>query len=1225
MCQDLLILLITASEERELFVSLKGTDSPLCGYYIPCRTIGYTLAHQARTDDIIKIDNEFSTEGKKYHISKSSRFARNLSLIGFNGKPIISGNTYLFEDNEETNLTELTLTVTSICFKGTSLIRIRRKPPKLTSVKVARCLITKGNDFISVQGSSRISSKPFVSITILDTEVHDCYSALYFYSSHVTLSIIRSTFTKYGYRGYDLSSPGTCARTYNVLSLSANLHSVTFINVVFTSYSRNIGVFTVNMTNSHVYADVNSYGKRCLSNLFVMRTGTAIVRNSTFKNQCRLVEKDKKPEYGIISIMSAQVTFDHCRFVITGLKNVAAINIDSDSRVKFNQSTFLSNKTKAVYIKQSRVQFENCTFREYSTVQKCEVEHGRAVSAYLSYTILSSCWFSNFCIKSSGSAVHILEGRANLENCYFFNNSAKEGGAVFIDTGHNISISQCYFSGNKAVDGGSIFHAGGILVITDTTFNTSSNQNHKIWARGDAIYSASKISMQNVSVNDMEDFSSQSLLIRCSTLGPTQNVKVHCSTGKTAMIRNNLDNTMDNYVDILCQSCPTDMYSLSSGNIMLQSIRHVNFRHNASHVKCFKCPFGGVCEKGHIRPANNFWGYLKAGEVRFVTCPSGYCCTGRMCKTYDSCSSGRQGDLCGSCGKGLTENVMTANCLDPMNCSHSWFWLVVFASGMFYIFVFMYLEEIFKFFKVILLPRGLLRNLEKRHSPVVLMKSFIFNDAESDCQDNRGYQCEDLHVQHEPNVANPYELSLEGNISSQEELRIEQCEDDVNGTNLTDGSLDEDANKQNTQHADESLTFFPGFFKIIVFFYQTNVLYKVYIMSEKSRPIFQITQEMLAAAFNLRADGLFYQDLSWCPFQSLNPVSKVIFKMSFIFFLIFLILTIHIFSQVLKKVGQNPAQYSHSLTQRIMQCSMRLILISYATITTGLFSLVSCIPLHNFERVLFIDGSIKCYQWWQYVATLVIACWVISFPMALYASSRLLHKRKITSKNFVLSLIFPSAVIMYWLYIRLCNFKSSKEESREESATPVAELESADDDSSQEGKISEVLLNVIEGPFRKSDEPMADVNAKLPWESVLVARRLVLILVKTVVFNTLVRLSVMLMVTILFLIHHMKVQPFSNPVLNYIETGSLFMLSVICGVNTIAAYNYMYPLSVSPFFQSLSKTFSQIETGLTLICPTFLVSFITMLLGIRLLQGICWLCHKMFVIIRSFIIRKRGG
>ena len=97
--------------------------------------------------------------------------------------------------------------------------------------------------------------------------------------------------------------------------------------------------------------------------------------------------------------------------------------------------------------------------------------------------------------------------------------------------------------------------------------------------------------------------------------------------------------------------------------------------------------------------------------------------------------------------------------------------------------------------------------------------------------------------------------------------------------------------------------------------------------------------------------------MSWCPFENLKPVSKVFFNMSFILYLFSLLLIMCIASYTCSLHRKRKSIFK-SFARRLVPCGLQLIPLGYTTITSGLFSLLLCQPIHPSKQVLFIDGTI---------------------------------------------------------------------------------------------------------------------------------------------------------------------------------------------------------------------------------------------------------------------------
>ena len=70
-------------------------------------------------------------------------------------------------------------------------------------------------------------------------------------------------------------------------------------------------------------------------------------------------------------------------------------------------------------------------------------------------------------------------------------------------------------------------------------------------------------------------------------------------------------------------------------------------------------------------------------EVKFLSCPLNYCCTGDQCKTITSCNRGTFGTLCSICSRNNTENFLSTKCISVSFCHHfTKFWLIYFVYAL---------------------------------------------------------------------------------------------------------------------------------------------------------------------------------------------------------------------------------------------------------------------------------------------------------------------------------------------------------------------------------------------------------------------------------------------------------------------------------------------------------------------------------------------------------------
>ena len=682
----------------------------------------------------------------------------------------------------------------------------------------------------------------------------------------------------------------------------------------------------------------------------------------------------------------------------------------------------------------------------------------------------------------------------------------------------------------------------GELFIIDSSFDMLSTYLHKKnYLGGEIIYSTGELTMRRTRIRSIDHFNvDNSLIIHLSrqTFFDISDIEVTCSTGKDITIINPEIHVADaiNIFNVKCSACPPHQYSVLKGKLGPKLDHQL-------HIRCYNCPSGASCTNGQIKAAENFWGFRRKSndhEIRFAACPYGYCCIERQCKRYDSCGNGRHRTLCGRCRPNLVENIFTPACLKSEDCYHPWFWCIMGITGVLYVLFFVYQKETANFVVAILVPRHILKSI----------KYVIFDGIKNA-----------FHKIFKPS-------SL-----------IDPARDDIGS-----GTIEYEAMQiEHQDPVEESGSFFPGLLKIVFFFYQTNVLFKVH-SGAKSHKFTHFLEEVVTALFSVRAEGLFYQKISWCPFYSLKPVHKLVFKTSFVFYMLTVISVLVFIFKIFRLVKRN---YDTNAFYSRLNCGiLRVLLISYSTVTISCFTLVSCVELGNIGKVLYIDGTIKCFCWWQYIVIAIICIWIALYPVAIYASSSLLHNNQLTKEKYLPSILLPLPTVLYWIFIKICHRKDNADRVEDAPLDPN----------------TREMLNVLEGPFRKYHGTNKSNNYKLPWEAILIARRLILIITRTFINNVILRLYIMLVSMILFAFHHIYVQPYSTKVLNNIETVSLLMLIVICILNTVPGYIYMNPLFVSSYVRQLSTTLREMETVLLLIVPFIVGLCICALVVVRILQ-----------------------
>eukprot|EP00753_Platysulcus_tardus_P002813 PLAT11927.1.p1 GENE.PLAT11927.1~~PLAT11927.1.p1 ORF type:complete len:1443 (-),score=464.96 PLAT11927.1:154-4482(-) len=119
-------------------------------------------------------------------------------------------------------------------------------------------------------------------------------------------------------------------------------------------------------------------------------------------------------------------------------------------------------------------------------------------------------------------------------------------------------------------------------------------------------------------------------------------------------------------LDIGCNACPNRQYALRGGFTTVEE---------TTTVTCHDCPYGAVCPGGgKVDVLPGFWLLEEGDELSSLVCPSGYCCaTKEECKV-DPCRGNRVGRLCGTCREGYTAALGTPICRPIAACHSEFFW-----------------------------------------------------------------------------------------------------------------------------------------------------------------------------------------------------------------------------------------------------------------------------------------------------------------------------------------------------------------------------------------------------------------------------------------------------------------------------------------------------------------------------------------------------------------------
>ncbi len=290
-------------------------------------------------------------------------------------------------------------------------------------------------------------------------------------------------------------------------------------------------------------------------------------------------------------------------------------------------------------------------------------------------------------VKGSGGAVFIKSDllEVEFENCLFENNRADDIGLdLYLSTGVTVSFTNCSF--HFSVDPG--YPTQNVMVFIagiSTQFNGELKIEH---ARPESY--KGKINLLYVDTG--KDF----------------HIKITCPLWYSHSVQYSSLSTGSGILKDLeydCKPCFDNYYTTSAqhndfsygGNVDIRALGFPD--QDKTGDICIKCPYGGICTGNNVKPRPNYWGHSYEGEIHFIQCPAGYCCSSSessTCNMYDYCAGNKTGLLCGACKEGFSVSILTGICTPDSHCGGNWwFWLFAFLSEMAYALWYTFKDDIF--------------------------------------------------------------------------------------------------------------------------------------------------------------------------------------------------------------------------------------------------------------------------------------------------------------------------------------------------------------------------------------------------------------------------------------------------------------------------------------------------------------------------------------------------
>ncbi|KAK2146048.1 hypothetical protein LSH36_637g01071 [Paralvinella palmiformis] len=786
-----------------------------------------------------------------------------------------------------------------------------------------------------------------------------------------------------------------------------------------------------------------------------------------------------------------------------------------------------------------------------------------------------------------------------------------KGGAIRAQRGQ-VKFSHCVFENNRAkLLGGSIMvDIDGTIKIVHTSFSVDAHHEHAL--QGDIVYSDGKVTISHVTISIGRARNGLSVVRHSGnhwSLDVT-NIFIECPVGYNLRATNSSAYGVHEHglrrsffldqLSYFCESCPRNKYSLDHGFInytmVFNNFSYFTLLINGSEpepqytgkyihheIECDDCPYGGHCVYG-ITSVANFWGYNRQNRsVKFQHCPKGYCCSTTQCPSINACVEHRYGRLCGRCMAGYSEALFSSTCVPNETCGPSWLWPLGASIGLFY-----YLFLLFQ----------------------TDMKNFLFSEPlTSRCSSSPCCRSKKRKKKRSPfmngNVAAAMRLAegsdckflSNGGGGDQDEKRpngaqLEQAAPPGDGG----GSDARDPTKDDEFKASDS-----GLLIVMFYYFQDALLLhvKTVYASSESRTQ-QLMKSILSGLFKLQLD-LFELIEEVCAMPDMAAALKLVSKAFLVPYVILIFVTTYLIYKwtwlfSARRCGESSARTGadaendddaddekKSFITRLSSGFILALLFTYQKLGTTTFTLLNCVPVED-ELVLFIDGTVSCYQYWQYAVMAYAVTCVVPFFIVLMVGPSLLYRGLVSLPEFFLACLCPMFFLTPWTVKRLRRRGRWREHVR---ARAVGRI----------GEGTRAVIQVLQGPFKEN-------RYGICWAGVLIGRRLILVLLFTFVNDSLIRLLGMLLTSFAILLHHVHVQPYKDLRGNVAGTMSATALVTLASINLVRAGFEAAEYTPSGPNQFLMEVFSQIENTLLLWLPFCAMCMVTMLFLYRLIKAL---------------------
>ena len=209
------------------------------------------------------------------------------------------------------------------------------------------------------------------------------------------------------------------------------------------------------------------------------------------------------------------------------------------------------------------------------------------------------------------------------------------------------------------------------------------------------------------------------------------------------------------------------------------------------------------------------------------------------------------------------------------------------------------------------------------------------------------------------------------------------------------------------------------YLQILLYYVQDAELFKISIPTENDKE-----ENMFVKILKISPEIVFssYTKVSELCFTSTTTASiKVFLKFLFGPSIMIFLLMLYIAQLVLKKCKLISESNLKVLRFCMTRAFLLIYLFSYQQMIKGAFTLLQCVKIND-TRVLYIEGEIQCYTWWQKLIEIYIFSNLIPVLVVLSILPYFLKEKRISVKVFHFACIFPIPSLVAHICIWLFNY-----------------------------------------------------------------------------------------------------------------------------------------------------------------------------------------------------------